>query len=107
MKTKQLEVLNRVHDFLGVLIRENLIKDAPFLEEEPMLQVSDLADDVYDAIHNFPLRNCDVGTPSERTARYVAFCDSHANCADCPCNKIGGDCGFSWGDMPYEEGGAE
>lgn len=52
-----------------------------------------------------PLRNCDVGTPSERTSRYVAFCDSHVHCADCPCNKIAGDCEFSWGDMPYSEGG--
>lgn len=51
-----------------------------------------------------PARNCDVGTPSERTSRYLAFCNSHAHCADCPCNKIAGDCEFSWGDMPYEEG---
>lgn len=59
MNSKQLEVLEKVHDFLGVLIRENLIKDAPFLEEEPSLVVSDLADEVHDAIHKFPERNCD------------------------------------------------
>lgn len=44
------EVLNKVHDFLGILIRENLIKEAPFLDEEPMLMVSDLADDLYEVI---------------------------------------------------------
>lgn len=37
------EVLNRVHDYLGELIRDNLVEDAP--------RASDLADDVYDAIH--------------------------------------------------------
>ena len=44
------EVLHKVHDFLGILIRENLIKEAPFLDEEPMLMVSDLADDLYEVI---------------------------------------------------------
>lgn len=37
------EVLNRVHDYLGELIRDNLVEDTP--------RASDLADDVYDAIH--------------------------------------------------------
>ena len=45
------EVLNKVHDFLGILIRENLIKEAPYLDEEPMLKVSDLADDLWEVIH--------------------------------------------------------
>lgn len=46
-----IEVLNKVHDFLGILIRENLIKEAPYLDEEPMLKVSDLADDLWEVIH--------------------------------------------------------
>ncbi len=50
-----------------------------------------------------PPRNCDVGTPLERTDRYLTFCESHNGCADCPCNKIDGDCEFTWGDMPFEE----
>ena len=46
-----IEVLNKVHDFLGILIRENLIKESPYLDEEPMLKVSDLADDLWEVIH--------------------------------------------------------
>lgn len=51
------EVLNKVHDFLGILIRENLIKEAPFLDEEPMLMVSDLADDLWEVIQKGSLCN--------------------------------------------------
>lgn len=40
---KMREVMNRVHDYLGELIRDNLVEDTP--------RASDLADDVYDAIH--------------------------------------------------------
>ena len=50
-KSEMIEVLNKVHDFLGILIRENLIKEAPYLDEEPMLKVSDLADDLWEVIH--------------------------------------------------------
>ena len=50
-KSEVIEVLNKVHDFLGILIRENLIKEAPYLDEEPMLKVSDLADDLWEVIH--------------------------------------------------------
>ena len=37
------QILTRIQDYLGVLIRDNLVEDAP--------QASDLADDVWDAIH--------------------------------------------------------
>ena len=40
---KMREVMKRVHDYLGELIRDNLVDDTP--------RASDLADDVYDAIH--------------------------------------------------------
>ena len=40
---KQRKVLNRIHDYLGELIRDNLVEDTP--------RASDLADDVWDAIH--------------------------------------------------------
>lgn len=39
-------VLNKVHDYLGKLVRDNLVKDTP--------EASDLADDVWDAIHACP-----------------------------------------------------
>ena len=40
---KQRQLLSRVHDYLGDLIRNNLVEDTP--------RASDLADDVWDAIH--------------------------------------------------------
>ena len=40
---KQRKLLSRVHDYLGELIRDNLVEDTP--------RASDLADDVWDAIH--------------------------------------------------------
>ena len=40
---KQRELLSRVHDYLGELIRDNLVEDTP--------RASNLADDVWDVIH--------------------------------------------------------
>ena len=40
---KQEELLKRVHDYLGELIKDSLVEDTP--------KASDLADDVWDAIH--------------------------------------------------------
>ena len=40
---KQDELLNRVHTYLGDLIKDSLVEDTP--------RASDLADDVWDAIH--------------------------------------------------------
>lgn len=40
---KQDELLNRVHAYLGELIKDSLVEDTP--------SASDLADDVWDAIH--------------------------------------------------------
>ena len=40
---KQRKLLSRVHDYLGELIRDNLVEDTP--------RASDLADDVWDVIH--------------------------------------------------------
>lgn len=42
MKTVK-DVLQRVHDYLGELIRDNLVEDTP--------RASDLADDVWDVLH--------------------------------------------------------
>ena len=47
---KAREVLERVHKFLGILIRENLVKDAPFLDEGELENESDLADDVWEVL---------------------------------------------------------
>lgn len=49
---KMREVLEKVHGYLGKLIRDGLVEDAP--------EASDLADDVWDALHAFPVRNCDL-----------------------------------------------
>ena len=40
---KNEQLLTRIHDYLGVLIRDNLVEDTP--------QASDLADDVWDAVN--------------------------------------------------------
>ena len=40
---KQNRLLVRIHDYLGALIRDSLVEDTP--------RASDLADDVWDAIH--------------------------------------------------------
>ena len=55
---KAREVLKRVHNYLGILIRENLVKDAPFLKEGELENESDLADDVWEVLQGVP-RNCD------------------------------------------------
>ena len=59
-------ILNKVHDWLGVLIRDSLPDDRC----KECLGASDLADDVYDAIHS-PVRNCDRF--SDETEAQVAF----------------------------------
>lgn len=43
-------VLDRVHNFLGICIRESLIKDAPFLKDGELEEASDLADDVWEVL---------------------------------------------------------
>jgi hypothetical protein len=55
---KARKVLERVEKFLGILIRENLVKDAPFLDEGELENESDLADDVWEVLQMKP-RNCD------------------------------------------------
>lgn len=43
MNEKEKGVLIKVHDYLGELIRDNLVEDTP--------KASDLADDVWDILH--------------------------------------------------------
>ena len=108
---KAREVLERVNKFLGVLIRENLVKDAPFLKEGELENESDLADDVWEVLQGVP-RNCDVGTVEEQAERFHAFCASNKKCGDvyscerCQFNSVE-DCELAWAQMPYEEGGAK
>ena len=58
-----------------------------------------------------PLRNCDVGTAEEQSARFDAQCRKHMGCLTCPFRaKDGGVhnlCEFAWSQMPYEKEGAE
>ena len=108
---KARKVLERVNKFLGVLIRENLVKDAPFLNDGELENESDLADDVWEVLLGVP-RNCDVGTVEEQAERFHAFCASNKKCGDvyscerCQFNSVE-DCELAWAQMPYEEGGAE
>lgn len=107
---KAYEVLDRVHKFLGILIRENLVKDAPFLDEGELENESDLADDVWEVLQTKP-RNCDVGAAEEQDRRFDAFCKSykehHGNCFGCAALRTSGDCKVSWMRMPCEEKGSE
>lgn len=104
---KARKVLERVNKFLGVLIRENLVKDAPFLKEGELEDESDLADDVWEVLQGVP-RNCDVGTDEEQSRRYEELCDRHtcgSRCSLSGCPMYEHDCSpFAWEQMPYEEG---
>ena len=105
---KARKVLERVHNFLGILIRENLVKDAPFLKEGELENESDLADDVWEVLQGVP-RNCDVGTAEEQSSRLEELCDRHtcgSRCSATGCPMYEYDCSpLAWGQMPYEEGG--
>ena len=107
---KARKVLERVHNYLGILIRENLVKDAPFLKDGELENESDLADDVWEALQGVP-RNCDVGTDEEQSRRYEELCDSHtcgSMCSLTGCPMYEYDCSpFAWGQMPYEEAKGE
>jgi hypothetical protein len=52
------------------------------------------------------LRNCDVGTAAEQSARYEKFCFDHRTmercCQDCPI-KDEPCCELAWAQLPYEE----
>ena len=102
---KAREVLERVNKFLGVLIRENLVKDAPFLKEGELEHESDLADDVWEVLQGVP-RNCDVGTAEEQYARIWEFCRRHKDglrCVNCPVNGVlPKNCALIWAQMPYD-----
>ena len=99
---KAREVLERVHNYLGILIRENLVKDAPFLKEGELENESDLADDVWEVLQGVP-RNCDIGTPDEHLVRHRKWCWGH-DCKPTDSCKL---CVARWSQMPYKEGGAK
>lgn len=67
---KARKVLERVEKFLGILIRENLVKDAPFLDEGELDNESDLSDDVWEVLQMKP-RNCDRF--ADETDAQIAF----------------------------------
>ena len=104
--SKARKVLERVHNYLGILIRENLVKDAPFLKDGELENESDLADDVWEVLQGVP-RNCDVGTDEEQSRRYEELCDSHtcgSICSATGCPMYEYDCSpFAGGQMPYRE----
>ena len=104
---KARKVLERVNKFLGILIRENLVKDAPLLEDGEIENESDLADDVWEVLQGV-IRNCDVGTPLEQYKRFDKICSAKVPVNDCPlfektspcCSPL---CLARWAQMPYEE----
>ena len=57
------------------------------------------------------LRNCDVGTPEEQSARFGTHCRKHMGCMTCPLREKDGGvpkhCELAWSQMPYEVGGEE
>ncbi len=53
-----------------------------------------------------PVRNCEVGTPEEQTARLRKLCKKYKpTCQECPCytNIHKENCWLKWAQMPYEE----
>ena len=106
---KARKILDRVNNFLGILIRENLVKDASFLRKGELENESDLADDVWDVLQDAP-RNCDVGTEGDQAKRFVSFCKKYRSgleCSNkCPCIRCRGACHCmtKWAQMPYEDG---
>lgn len=97
---KARKVLERVNNFLGALIRDNLVKDVPFLNEVEIENESDLADDVWEVLQGV-LRNCDVGTAEEQNNRFKRFCDNKSigYCWGRGCRK----CMTQWLQMSYKE----
>lgn len=105
---KARKVLERVNKFLGILIRENLVKDAPFLDEGELENESDLADDVWEVLQGIP-RNCDIGTVDEQAKRFYNFCKKYklpddACEASCPM-QMSLNCELAWAQMEYEKEG--
>lgn len=97
---KTRKVLKRVEKFLGILIRENLVKDAPFLGKGELENESDLADDVWEVLQ-MQLRNCDVGTPEEQGERCLAQFEQWRRKGE---GKKLITAIMTWAQMPYEEG---
>ena len=98
---KAREVLERVHNYLGILIRENLVKDAPFLKDGELENESDLADDVWEVLQGVP-RNCDVGTAEEQAERHKILCRKRQiikGYLGVGCRK----CVVEWAQMPYRD----
>ena len=59
-----------------------------------------------------PVKNCEVGTAEEQSARFDQFCHVHINaqrcCGDCPAfHTTRDDCELVWAQLPYEEGGGK
>ena len=96
---KARKVLELMHNYLRILIRENLVKDAPFLKEGEFENEGDLADDVLEVLQGVP-RNCDIGNALEQVSRHRIWCKGGGDCA-VSCKM----CFAKWSQMPYEKGG--
>ena len=80
--------------------------------------ISDFPKMLFDAIRpalSAPPSNCDVGTPEEQYARFVAMCHSNVDLSgrcreSCPFRHVSAgycdraECYAKWAQMPYEGG---
>lgn len=77
-------------------------------DDAPMKDIAEVMDEIRKAL-SAPARQCDVGTAQEQEVRFEAFCHAHRSrercCEDCPVVADRASCEFTWGQMPYEEGG--
>lgn len=92
---KCLEILNKIPDSCGY---------GGFIEDVGD-ELCYLRDEHVNAALAAPPRNCDVGSASEQSRRFCAFCRPRLEpCDGCSCLEGArhGRCEFVWGQMPYE-----
>ena len=102
-----METNNKLREALKDIWR--LVEQIHFLYSDYPSEIHDIARKVNAALAE-PVKNCDVGTADEQSARFDKFCHENINvqrcCGDCPAFRTTrDDCELVWAQMPYEEGG--
>ena len=102
-----METNNKLREALKDIWR--LVEQIHFLYSDYPSEIHDIARKVNAALAE-PVKNCDVGTADEQSARFDKFCHANINaqrcCGDCPAFRTTrDDCELVWAQMPYEEGG--
>lgn len=94
-KDKSIEVLNRVHDWLGVVIRDGKCGDFCSV----CLGASDLADDVWEVLH--PEASNQKALPDDQTGRdAVPDAPAEADFVPRKCPETGGECKMKEQEAP-------